>query len=152
MLNRSLGIGYLVHPIPLAAVALLALNDHFLKVNYPSYLTGKLSDLAGVFVFPILLCALWNLSLNLVSAARSLKHFQWITLRQATVAIAVTDMIFVGVKIGPAIRDVYVRAMGVIGFPSHVTPDVTDLIALGMNVFTWLYVCKQVRAGPARDS
>ncbi len=142
----------MVHPIPLAAVALLALNDHFLKANYPSYLTGKLSDLTGVFVFPILLCALWNLSLNLFNTATSHKQFQWITLRQAAVAIAVTDIVFVGVKIVPAMRDFYVRAMGVIGFPSHVTPDATDLIALGMNVLTWLYIQKQVRAMPTHGS
>ncbi|MBK7890447.1 MAG: hypothetical protein IPJ84_06225 [Bdellovibrionales bacterium] len=48
-MKRALGLGYFVHPIPLTAVAILAMNDHFLKVRYPSFVTGKLSDFAGVF-------------------------------------------------------------------------------------------------------
>mgnify|MGYP004029549793 CR=1 FL=1 len=33
----------------------LGLNDHFLKFVYPSFLTGKLSDFAGLVFFPLLL-------------------------------------------------------------------------------------------------
>src|SRR5262249_269111 len=49
----------LLHPAPLAAVALLAVNDHLLKGSglLPGWLTGKLSDFAGMFFFPILLVA-----------------------------------------------------------------------------------------------
>jgi hypothetical protein len=48
------------HPLPLAAVALLALNDHVLKGAHllPAAVTGKLSDVAGLFFFPLLLVAL----------------------------------------------------------------------------------------------
>jgi len=53
----------LAHPLPLLAVVVLCLNDHFLKGSglLPGWLTGKLSDFAGLFFFPILLCsaALW---------------------------------------------------------------------------------------------
>lgn len=149
-MHRFLGVGYFIHPIPLFAVALLALNDHFLKTKYPSFLTGKLSDLAGVFFFPIFLCALWNLGWNLINDLRSRERFQWITMRQTAVAIAVTDLIFVTVKLVPSVRDFYVRTMDSIGFPSHVTPDATDLIALVMNVLTWMYVRKQIREEASR--
>lgn len=49
----------LAHPLPLAAVALLALNDHALKGAgiLPQAVTGKLSDVAGLFFFPLLLAA-----------------------------------------------------------------------------------------------
>jgi hypothetical protein len=43
------------HPVFTGAVALLVVNDHVLKQAYPSWLTGKLSDFAGVFVITALL-------------------------------------------------------------------------------------------------
>lgn len=47
----------LCHPATLLALLLLVLNDHLLKGSglLPAWLTGKLSDLAGLFVLP----ALW---------------------------------------------------------------------------------------------
>lgn len=42
----------------LAALFVLVLNDHVLKHVCPSTLTGKLSDFAGLFLFPILAGAL----------------------------------------------------------------------------------------------
>src|SRR5690554_746463 len=36
----------------LASIFLLLLNDLFLKFEYHNYLTGKLSDFAGLFAFP----------------------------------------------------------------------------------------------------
>lgn len=151
-MNRSLGIGYFVHPIPLFAVLVLAVNDHILKAAYPSFVTGKLSDLAGVFVFPIFLCALWNLCLNLVSMARASGQFHWIALRQAAIAIVLTDLIFASVKLMPEVTSFYVHLLAKIGFPSRVTPDATDLIAIVMNIFTWLYVRQQVRRNPQYES
>ncbi len=47
-----------LNPLPLGAVALLALNDHVLKGWGPGWFTGKLSDFAGVFFFPLLCSAL----------------------------------------------------------------------------------------------
>ena len=42
-------------PLPLAAVALLAVNDHVLKARWPGLVTGKLSDVAGCFLLPLFL-------------------------------------------------------------------------------------------------
>lgn len=48
----------LLHPVPLAAIALLVLNDHVLKGSAaPGWLTGKLSDAAGMVFFPLFLQA-----------------------------------------------------------------------------------------------
>lgn len=44
------GLRMLGHPLFIAAVALLLVNDHYLKTHFPSFLTGKLSDVAGLFV------------------------------------------------------------------------------------------------------
>jgi len=45
--------------LPLAAVLVLAVNDHVLKGSglLPDMVTGKLSDVAGLFFFPIFCAA-----------------------------------------------------------------------------------------------
>ena len=47
----------LTHPVSLAAIALLVINDHVLKQLAPGVITGKLSDFAGLVFFPLLLAA-----------------------------------------------------------------------------------------------
>ena len=49
---------YLYHPYVLTALILTALNDHYFKYKFNNFLTGKISDFAGLFFFPLLLCAL----------------------------------------------------------------------------------------------
>ena len=41
----------LASPQFIAALLLLLLNDYVLKYSFPGWLTGKLSDFAGLFVF-----------------------------------------------------------------------------------------------------
>ena len=50
----------LAHPLWLASLALLVVNDHFFKGSglLPGWITGKLSDFAGLFVAPALLAVL----------------------------------------------------------------------------------------------
>ncbi|ATB45032.1 hypothetical protein [Corallococcus macrosporus] len=50
----------MLHPVTVAAVALLILNDHVFKAQWPSWWTGKLSDVAGLAMFPLLLQGLWE--------------------------------------------------------------------------------------------
>jgi len=47
----------LLRPVALLAIALLVINDHVLKTRAPGLVTGKLSDLAGLSFFPLLLAA-----------------------------------------------------------------------------------------------
>ena len=57
-MKESANVGRsLLHPIVLLALALWVLNDHVLKNAYPSELTGKLSDVASLIVFPLLATA-----------------------------------------------------------------------------------------------
>lgn len=57
----------LLRPIPLVALIVLALNDHVLKTAWPGVVTGKLSDIAGLAFFPLLLQALWEQGLVVAS-------------------------------------------------------------------------------------
>jgi len=49
----------ILNRIFLPGLLLLALNDHFLKYHYSSWLTGKLSDFAGLLIFPLFLAYLF---------------------------------------------------------------------------------------------
>lgn len=59
--GRASDLQALRHPLFWAALALLLLNDHWLKGAgvLPGWLTGKLSDFAGLLVAPVLLSALF---------------------------------------------------------------------------------------------
>lgn len=48
----------LLSPLFLSSVAVLVLNDFYLKAQFGNFLTGKLSDFAGLFAFPLFFIAL----------------------------------------------------------------------------------------------
>ena len=52
---------FLLHPATLALLALWALNDHVLKDQLHDALTGKLSDVASLAVFPLLPTAFFEM-------------------------------------------------------------------------------------------
>lgn len=43
----------LQHPIAVTALVVLVFNDHWLKQHHPSWLSGKLSDVAGLVLLPL---------------------------------------------------------------------------------------------------
>jgi hypothetical protein len=51
-------IDLLARPLSLAALGVLLLNDHFLRIYYPSWVTGKLGDFAWLYFSPFVLAAL----------------------------------------------------------------------------------------------
>ena len=72
MRRRSVDPGdALLDPIALAALTLLVVNDHILKSAWPGFVTGKLSDIAGLAFFPILVLSGWEL---LEMAMRKWQH------------------------------------------------------------------------------
>src|SRR5262245_66476670 len=94
----------MLHPAPLAAVLLLAVNDHLLKGwgLLPAWLTGKLSDFAGVFFFPLLLTAAGDtLAWGLARATGRRIDF---SLRRGKLlaAVALTAALFAAVTLWPA--------------------------------------------------
>ena len=48
----------LLHPVAIAAVLVLVINDHVVKQAFPGFVTGKVSDIAGLVFFPLLLAEL----------------------------------------------------------------------------------------------
>ena len=47
--------GALLHPLALMALGLLVVNDHWWKDQFGSVWTGKLSDVAGLILFPLVI-------------------------------------------------------------------------------------------------
>lgn len=113
----------LAHPLPLAAVGLLALNDHALKGAgiLPGAVTGKLSDVAGLFFFPLLLAACARKA-SILIRGRDIADRRSLA---AATAIA-TGAGFAAVKLVPAVNALAAATWGVM------VMDPTDLLALPM--------------------
>ena len=110
-------------PLPVAAVLLLVVNDHVLKGSrlVPSALTGKISDFAGLFFFPILLACL----LRVVFETRPDAAPRTASPRLLPeVSVLLTGLVFVTLKRSPSASAWASRFWGI------VVPDPTDLVAL----------------------
>src|SRR5262245_27137679 len=55
-----------------ASVGTLLINDHWGKGHLPAWLSGKLSDFAGMLFFPLFLLSLWEFSRHRVASRRAL--------------------------------------------------------------------------------
>ncbi len=58
--DRPVPADGLLHPIGLVALVTLLANDHWLKAAAPGALTGKLSDVAGLVLAPLVIQAAWE--------------------------------------------------------------------------------------------
>jgi hypothetical protein len=135
----AIALRCLAHPSSIAALALLALNDHMWKGVGPAWLTGKLSDLAGLFYFPFLVAAACAL-LPPASARASLSRG-----RLAFGAVAVW---FAAAKTIPAAHHATVWFAAHLVGPVDVVRDPTDAIALVALLPAWrLY--RRIAAAPA---
>lgn len=102
----------LLHPVFIAAVATLALNDHVLKPWFPgSSWTGKLSDIAGLVFFPALAFALTHPWLRRVGL--------WLpVVRWMDTLAAITAAVFSAIQLSPAAAEAWVWAIGALQLPA----------------------------------
>jgi hypothetical protein len=101
----------ILHPLALASIALLIANDHVLKSLWPGTVTGKLSDVAGLIFFPLLLVALWE-------ARSRLRGARWRPdQRRLVIAIVLTGVAFVVVKTVTPAADAYRSILGLAQWP-----------------------------------
>lgn len=128
-------INFFTQPFPLSAIALMAVNDHVLKYKFPGFITGKLSDFCGIFYFPIFLVAL-------VLTADELFELKIFRLNKisAVSAIVVTDFLLLLVKLSPVSARIIEKYFEMYLFPIQLMQDPTDLFALMVNPFTYLYL------------
>lgn len=153
----------LLHPVALVALVLVIFNDRVLKVRYPSEVSGKLSDFAGLVYFPLFLVAA-------IEGARWLRRRTgWeLTPRAVVVAVVVVGAAFVAIKVSHPAGEVYRTVMGVVLYPldllssvvagDGVPPlsrvslveDKVDLIAVPALLLP-VWVAKRVMARPVRS-
>jgi hypothetical protein len=145
--RAGLPINELLAPIPLLALGVLGVNDWLLKSHgAPAWLTGKLSDFAGVFVFPLVVTASFDLALRVAALAGARVDF---TLRRwkLALAIALEAIGFAVLKLWPAGSAALVEIMRV-AFPStHVARDPSDLLAFVTLPATWWYGRRVIARG-----
>ncbi len=106
------------HPLWWVALALLAANDHLFKGAgvLPTALTGKLSDVVGLLVAPVLLAVLCGVR----------HRGGWIAAHLAVGAG------FAAINLSPAIARAVEAASLATPFPWMITVDPTDLVTLPM--------------------
>lgn len=121
-----------IAPLPIAAVALLGVNDHFLKAAFHNTVTGKLSDIAGCFFLPLYVSALLSLFPQLSLKAR------------LYTGAAITTVLFASVSLSRTAADAVCAWVAPLATPlgySHlrIASDPTDLIALPLVAFAVAY-------------
>jgi hypothetical protein len=67
----------MLHPFFIISLLLLAINDHYLKYEYPGWFTGKLSDFAGIYVLTYLLFRQFPNKIRLISASVAIAFIWW---------------------------------------------------------------------------
>jgi hypothetical protein len=118
-----------MHPLTLVAVALLVVNDWVLKPIWPGWVTGKLSDVAGLAFAPVVLSA--AIGLVLAALARlGARIDPSLTRRRLLACIAATGAGFVAVKLSAGAADAVVQTLSQLGRRASIQLDRTDLLTL----------------------
>ena len=158
--NRTPG-DLLFHPVALAALVLVILNDRVLKVRYPSAFTGKLSDFVGLVYFPLFVVA------TLEALRWLLRRRPWQLGPRSVVAISViVGLAFTLIKLWSPAAVFYRARLGVLLWPAYavgdllqgtglpgirvvgLVQDTTDLIALPALLLA-VWVAKRVMVDSA---
>jgi hypothetical protein len=127
-MDKSLRV--LAHPLALLAVALVLLNDFLFRPLFPSWLTGKLSDLGMLFFLPLLAGCLFMLL-----TPRMSRHWA------GALAFALVVTGFVLLKASPGTSAWLSGTIGSLtGLSLRAVPDSTDLLVLPvMAGAAWLW-------------
>ncbi|MBI5932272.1 MAG: hypothetical protein HY867_01085 [Chloroflexi bacterium] len=121
----------LQHPLTLLSIAVLLLNDHILKVIAPSWLTGKISDFAGLFFFPFIVAAGLSLALAKFNLSRE---------RIGQIAFGLVAVWFVLLKTSPLVNSLTAQLASLfISAPTRLILDPTDLVALVVMWLAWVF-------------
>ncbi|SCE73919.1 hypothetical protein [Micromonospora mirobrigensis] len=129
-------LAWLGHPLTVLALIVLVVNDHLLKAAQPSWLTGKLSDVAGLVVGPPLLAVLAALTVPRLPPRAA-----------AGLGLGLVGAGFTVVKSSGYAATLASSAWSLVSGPSLVRADRTDLLALpALVIAAWTW--RQARRDP----
>ena len=148
----ALPLGEAVHPVALAAVALLVVNDWALKPRLgsgtmTSIVTGKLSDVAGLVFAPVVLSAAIGLVLH-AAARLGARIDPSLSRRRLIGCIAATGAVFAAVKLDPGAAGALAAMISHLGRPAAITLDRTDLLCVPALVVAWWIGRDELRRVP----
>lgn len=133
----------LLHPVALVALAVGLANTWYLQEHYPGWITGKLSDVSGVLLCPLVLAALVGVGLP--------RHLYP---RVVDGCIVATAIAFTLVKLWDPANQIAERVLELINRSNStkLALDPTDLVALPMlGVARWCYRTSAARATRRSD-
>lgn len=67
----------ILNPFFIIGLVLLILNDFYLKYEFGNFITGKLSDFAGLLIFPMFIAAVYPKSSKYLSLITGIVFFIW---------------------------------------------------------------------------
>lgn len=114
------------HPFYWVSLLVLIINDFLLKSAYPGFITGKLSDFAGLVVLSLLIYTIFP---NVFKSIKS----KVLLLMGSGLLLALLQL--------PFFLSLFDAALITLQLPSHnLTPDLSDLIALTILPFVFLFM------------
>lgn len=144
----------ILHPVAAVAVLVLLVNDHVIKDRWPGFVTGKLSDLAGLLFFPVLVVAVLDLCRNRVGVGPTPRAV-------VGTCVVLTGVVFAAAELVPQIDAIlevvwaWLRwPLAMLGrdvpTPVVMTADPTDLLALPALWVAWVLVRTRPQGEPIR--
>jgi len=132
----------LSHPITIGSVMLLLLNDHVLRVLWPSWWTGKLGDFSWLVFFPFILAAI----LAWLIPSRIGHHEEIV----AGLAFGLTGLVFTLMNTIPAAMETGLWLLSQItGGLFTLRLDPTDLLTLPALFLGWAIWQRSEKPAPA---
>jgi hypothetical protein len=135
--RAAIPAGELFHPIAVLGLLLLVVNDRVLKgSSLTGWWTGKLSDVAGLATFPLVVTATLDASAWLIARTGARLDF---TLRRWKLAAAIgaTGIGFATIKLSATAGAEVAALLGSVFGSATIVPDRTDLIALPALAVAW---------------
>jgi len=126
------GFKLLSHPLTILSLIILFVNDWFLRLYTPSWLTGKIGDFAWLFFFPIGLAAV----LSILIPAHLLKKEDIVKFS----AFIITGLIFTLPKTIPPINQALNQFLeSMLKLSINIRRDPSDLLALFSLGLAWKF-------------
>ena len=127
----------------------MVVNDWVLKPStwVPGLLSGKLSDFAGLLFFPLLLSALFDCALLLLSRCGLRVDF---SLRRYKLLASnlLVGLCFTLTKLLPSAAEFLVELAALAGLNYSIAPDPSDLMALPVLWISWRQGCREIARLP----